>query len=106
MHQNPCSFREYFAEKLHNYHQHQAPIDPCLIISQKVVANCYVDDLIIWTMIKEENVDLTIQLDAKGIDFEKDHNAAGFLWVKSLKFISQQDIIGFIKLLALMFDLK
>ncbi len=50
-HQSPHAFWKYLAEKFGNCGLTQAPFDACLFIGKKVIAICYVDDLIVWEKI-------------------------------------------------------
>ncbi len=73
--QSPHVFWKYLTEKLDNGGLHQAPFDPCLFIGKKVIAICYINDLIIWARNEKDIAKLAIQLHAEGDD------AAGFLGV-------------------------
>ncbi len=81
MHQSPCAFWKYLTEKLGNCRLPQALFDPCLFIGEKVIAICYVDDLIFWTRNEKDIVELAVQLHAEGVDLEQEDDAARFLGV-------------------------
>ena len=68
--QSPCTFWKYLTEKLCDYGLPQAPLDPCLFIGEKVIAICYVDDLIFWTRNEKDVFELATQLHAEGVDLE------------------------------------
>ncbi|KAL7460566.1 hypothetical protein ACHAXS_001012 [Conticribra weissflogii] len=60
----------------------QAPFDTCLVIGEKVITICYVDDLIFWARNKKDIVELVIHLCAEGVDLEQDNEHAEFLEFK------------------------
>ena len=60
--QSPRAFWKYLTEKLGNCGLPQAPFDPCLFIGKKVIAICYVDDLIFWARNEKDIVELAVQL--------------------------------------------
>ncbi len=80
LHQSPCAFWKYLTKKLGNCGLPQAPFDPCLFICEKVIAICYVDDLIFWAK-QKDIVELAVQLHAEKVDLEQEDDAAGFLGV-------------------------
>ena len=45
----------------------QAPFDPCLFIGEKVIAICYVDDLIFWARNEKDIVELAIRCALKAL---------------------------------------
>ncbi len=60
LNQGPYAFRKNPIEKLNSCGLSQAPFDPCLFIGKKVIAICYVDDLIFWARIETDIVELAI----------------------------------------------
>ncbi len=81
LHQSPCTFWKYITEKLGNCGLPQAPFDPFLFIGEKVIAICYVADLIFCARNEKDIVELAVQLCTKGVDLEQGDDSAGFLGV-------------------------
>ncbi len=48
---------------------------------EKVIAICYVDDLIFWARNEKDIVELAFQLHAQGVNLEQEDDAAEFLEV-------------------------
>ena len=69
--QSPLAFWKFLMEKLSNCGLPQAPFDPCNFIGKKVIAICYVDDLIFWARNEKDIVELAVQLCAERIDLSK-----------------------------------
>ncbi|KAL7461703.1 hypothetical protein ACHAXS_002120 [Conticribra weissflogii] len=57
---NPCVFWKYHTKDLSNCGPPQAPFDPCLFIGEKVIAICYVHDLIFLTRNEKDIDDLSV----------------------------------------------
>ncbi len=81
--QSPWAFWKYLTEKLGDCGLPQAPCDPCLFIGEKVIAICYVDDLVFWARNLKDIVELSVQLQAEGVYLEQEDNAAGFPGVQN-----------------------
>ncbi len=62
LHQRLCAFWKYLTEKLGNCGLPQAPFDPCLFIGKKVIAICYVNNLIYWARNEKDIVYLAVQI--------------------------------------------
>ncbi|KAL7470267.1 LOW QUALITY PROTEIN: hypothetical protein ACHAXS_011899 [Conticribra weissflogii] len=58
----PHAFWKYLTEKLGNCGLPQAPFDPCLFIGKKVIAICYVNNLIYWARNEKDIVYLAVQI--------------------------------------------
>ncbi len=79
LHQSPCAFWKYLTKKLGNCGLPQAPFDPCLFICEKIIAICYVDDLIFWARNEKDIVNLAFQLHPEGVDLEQEDVLPDFL---------------------------
>ena len=65
--------------------RHDSKLDPCLFISDTVIAVMYVDDILMWSTHEDHIYALEELLYAEGVDLEEEDNAAGFLCVKLVK---------------------
>mmetsp|Transcript_4163 Transcript_4163/g.6401 ORF Transcript_4163/g.6401 Transcript_4163/m.6401 type:complete len:708 (-) Transcript_4163:225-2348(-) len=73
----------------------QSCLDPCLFIGEKVVAVCYVDDILFLAKDEADIEKLMVELRNTGLLLEKESSAAGFLGVdiKPLKMDSDGNAI-------------
>ncbi len=51
------------------------------ILLKKVIAICYIDDLIFWAINEKDIFDLAVKLHAERVDLEQEDDAAEFLGV-------------------------
>ena len=54
-------------------------MDPCVFIRKNVMAIIYVDNILFWSLNKNNIHDLAMQLREQGVDLEKEDDTAGFL---------------------------
>ena len=80
--QSPRAFWKYMVEKMEASNMPQSKLDPCLFVGEKVIAICYVDDLIFWARNEQDIHELAIKLRSLGVDLEQEDDAAGFLGVR------------------------
>ena len=59
----------------------QSNLDPCILISDKVICIVYFDDLIFWAKDKSNIRDLEIKIHDLGVDIEQEGGSAGFMGV-------------------------
>ncbi len=78
--QSHCAFWKYLTKKLGICGLPQAPFDPCLFIGEKIISNCYIDDLFICSR-NEKDIFLNAQLHFEQVDMEQEDDAARFLVV-------------------------
>jgi hypothetical protein len=79
--QSPRNFFLYLAQRMEECEMRQSMHDPCLFIGDKVIAVCYVDDLLFWAKDPKDITELMVELRKKGLDLEKEDDCAGFLGV-------------------------
>ncbi|KAL7450492.1 hypothetical protein ACHAWC_005220 [Mediolabrus comicus] len=79
--QAPRNFFMYLSEKMNECGLKSSKHDQCLFIGDKVIAVAYVDDLLFWAKDEKEITKLMLELREKGLDLEKESDAAGFLGV-------------------------
>ena len=60
----------------------QSELDPCLFVSDTVIAVMYVDDILMWSTHEDHIYALGELLQAEGVDLNEEDDAAGFLDVK------------------------
>ena len=53
----------------------QSKVDPCLFVGKKVIAICYVDDLLFWARDENDIHDLAMKLREQGVDMEQEDDA-------------------------------
>ncbi len=58
---------------------HKLLMTPAVLLVKKVIAICYVDDLIFWARNEKDIFELAIKLHSKGADQEQKVDAAKFL---------------------------
>ena len=80
--QSPRAFWKYMVEKMEICDMPQSKFDPCLFVGEKVIAICYVDDLLFWARNEDDIHDLAMRLREVGVDLEQEDDAAGFLGVR------------------------
>jgi hypothetical protein len=80
--QSPRAFWKYMVEKMEICNMPQSKFDPCLFVGEKVIAICYVDDLLFWARNEDDIHDLAMRLREVGVDLEQEDDAAGFLGVR------------------------
>ena len=80
--QSPRAFWKYMVEKLERCGMKQSELDPCLFISDTVIAVMYVDDMLMWSTSEEDIFKLCGLLRAEGVELEEEDDAAVFLGVK------------------------
>ena len=59
----------------------QSKMDTCLFIGNKVMAIIYFDDILFWSVNKNNVHNLAMQLREQGVDLEQEDNTAGFLGI-------------------------
>ncbi len=59
----------------------QSKFDPCLFVEPKVIAICFVDDLLFWARDEEDINNLAITLQEQGDDLGEEEDNVGFLGV-------------------------
>ena len=69
-------------EKMGKCDMKQSELDPCLFVSDTVIAVMYVDDILMWSTHEDHIYALGELLRAEGVDLEEEDDAAGFLGVK------------------------
>ena len=69
-------------EKLEACGMKQSDLDPCLFISDSVIAVMYVDDMLMWSPDPKHIYELGNKLRDEGVLLEEEDDAAGFLGVK------------------------
>ena len=72
-------------KKMANCDMVQSELDPCLFISDTVIAVMYVDDILMWSTHEDHIYALGDLLRAEGVDLEEEDDAAGFLGVNLVK---------------------
>jgi hypothetical protein len=66
---------------LHDVGSTSSTSDPCLFISDKVIALVYVDDTLFFSPKQEYIDEILLKLKAKGLDLNIEEDVAGFLVV-------------------------
>ena len=79
--QSPRAFWKFMVEKMESCGMKQSSLDPCLFVSQKVVAITWVDDILFWAKDEKDIHKLAMNLRGVGVDLEEEEDAAGFLGV-------------------------
>ena len=64
--QSPRVFWKYMVEKMELSGMPQSKLDPRLFVCEKVIAICYVDDLLFWARDENDIHDLAMKLVSKG----------------------------------------
>jgi hypothetical protein len=80
--QSPRAFWRYMVDKMEKCGVSQSNLDPCLFVSDKVIAVIWVDDVLFWAHDESDIVELAQKLRAEGVDLEEEDDAAGFLGVR------------------------
>ena len=80
--QSPRAFWKYMVEKMEACGCMQSELDPCLFVSEHVIAVMFVDDILFWSKDEKHIHDLAMQLREQGVDLEQEDDAAGFLGVR------------------------
>lgn len=80
--QSPRAFWEYMVERMERCGMKQSKLDPCLFVGEKVIAVCYVDDLIFWARDEADIHNIAMQLREHEVDLEQETDAAGFLGIR------------------------
>ena len=70
--QSPRAFWEYMVERMERCGMKQSKLDPCLFVGEKVIAVCYVDDLIFWARDEADIHNIAMQLREHEVDLERD----------------------------------
>jgi hypothetical protein len=83
--QSPRAFWKFMDEKMVNCDMVQSELDPCLFISDTVIAVMYVDDILMWSTHEDHIYALGDLLQADEVDLEEEDDAASFLGVKLVK---------------------
>jgi hypothetical protein len=79
--QSPRNFFHHLRGKLHDIGFTSSSSDPCLFISDKVIALVYVDDTFFFSPRQKYIDEILLKLKAKGLDLKIEEDAAGFLGV-------------------------
>ena len=79
--QSPRMFWKYLTKSMEECGLKQSALDPCLFIGEKVVAVCYVDDILFFAKDEADIEKLMVELRNTGLLLEKESSAAGFLGV-------------------------
>eukprot|EP00985_Skeletonema_marinoi_P022130 scaffold13940_cov215-Skeletonema_marinoi.AAC.1 len=79
--QAPRLFWKYLTKSMEECGIKQSCLDPCLFIGEKVVAVCYVDDILFFAKDEADIEKLMVELRNTGLLLEKESSAAGFLGV-------------------------
>ena len=72
--QSPRAFWKYLVEKMEICGMAQSKFDPCLFVGPKVIAICFVDELLFWARDEEDIHDLAIALREQGVDLEEEED--------------------------------
>ena len=80
--QSPREFWKYLTDAMKQCDMVPSKMDPCLFVGPKVLAICYVDDIIFWAKDEDAIYELGIQLRSKELLLEEEDDAAGFLGVR------------------------
>ena len=80
--QSPRAFWKYMVENMKACKMPQSKLNPCLFTGEKVIAICYVDDLLFWAHDVTDINALAVELRKQGVDLEQEDDAAGFLGVQ------------------------
>jgi hypothetical protein len=80
--QSPREFWKYLTDAMGQCEMKPSKMDPCLFVGPKVLAICYVDDIIFWARDDEDIYELGRQLRSKDLLLEEEDDAAGFLGVR------------------------
>jgi hypothetical protein len=79
--QSPRNFFHHLRGKLHDVGPTSSTSDPCLFISDKVIALLYVDDTLFFSPKQEYIDEILLKLKAKGLYLNIKEDVAGFLGV-------------------------
>jgi len=79
--QSPHMFWKYLTNAMRACGMEVSKIDPCLFVGDKVIAICYVDDILFWSTDEGHINDLAVKLREQGLLLEQEDDAAGFLGV-------------------------
>ena len=79
--ESPRLFWKYLVEKMESVGLKQSNLDPCLFVGAKVIAVCFVDDILFWSRDEQDITDVALKLRELGVDLEQEEDAAGFLGV-------------------------
>ena len=83
--QSPRAFWKYLTEKMESVGLRQSDFDPCLFIGDTVIAVCFVDDILFWSVDEKDIHKKAIALRHQGVLLEEEEDAAGFLGVQIQK---------------------
>jgi hypothetical protein len=79
--QSPRNLFHHLRGKLHDVGFMSSSSDPCLLISDKLIALVYVDDTLFFSPKQEYTDEILLKLKAKGLDLIIEEDVAGFLGV-------------------------
>ena len=80
--QSPREFWKYLTGTMTSCGMRVSKIDPCMFVSDKVIAICYVDDILFWAKDVRDINELATNLRSQGLLLEQEDDAAGFLGVR------------------------
>ena len=93
--QSPRNFFQYLKSKLESCgFESNDDVDPCLFVSDKVIALVYVDDTLLFSPKPEYIEEAMAELSASGLELQVEDSVAGFLGVH----IDRSEVDGSIKL--------
>ena len=79
--QSPRAFWQYLTKAMIGAGMRVSKSDPCLFVSEKVIAVAFVDDILFWSSDEAYINELGSKLRAQGLLLEQEDDAAGFLGV-------------------------
>jgi hypothetical protein len=83
--QSPRAFWQFLTKAMTNVGMTVSKSDPCLFVSDRVVAVAFVDDILFWSRDEAYITDLGARLRREGLLLEEEDDAAGYLGVDMTK---------------------
>ena len=83
--QSPRMFWKYLTKAMQTCGMEPSNFDPCLFVGDRVIAICYVDDILFWATDEAYINELGSKLRKQGLLLQQEDDAAGFLGVTMSK---------------------
>ena len=79
--QSPREFWKYLTKAMNEVGMKTSQFDPCMFVDDRVIAVCFVDDILFWSVDAKYIMALGVKLREQGLLLEEEDDAAGFLGV-------------------------